>query len=551
MRGQGHQIFVDELARFATSSADQRVVAIAQRAAEPLRVAVRGRPGVGCRTVARALQGAGSSSGMTVTPQARAADSDVDLVVYVTVEVVKPEDREAIAATRRPVVAVLNKADLAGPLSGAGPIVMAQARCAQFSTLLGVPMESMIGLLAVAALDDLDDTLRAALRALAAHPDGFDALDRAVAGFLAAALPVPTEVRLRLLDTLGAAAAPELGEPYLDDLVAAIQKQLADPAVARRNMLRAWESRLLMVARRFDGDAQSAGRRARVDALRQQRRTVLRQGRQSKSEHTIALRAQIQHARVKLSYFARNRCSLLRVELQEHVAGLSRKDIARFAAYTRGRVQEVVAEVGEGAVAHLADVAQLLGVPVQPPVLENLPAVLPTVVAPPLTSRRLEIRLTTLLGAGFGLGIALTLSRLVAGLTPGLAASGMVAGVAIGLAVTAWVVNARALLHDRVVVDRWTGEVTASLRSVVEQLVATRVVAVETLLSTAISERDDAENARVADQVSIIDGELREHAVAAARAAALRDREMPAVRAALEAVRAELGEPGTPTTGLF
>lgn len=167
MRGQGHQIFVDELARFATSSADQRVVAIAQRAAEPLRVAVRGRPGVGCRTVARALQGAGSSSGMTVTPQARAADSDVDLVVYVTVEVVKPEDREAIAATRRPVVAVLNKADLAGPLSGAGPIVMAQARCAQFSTLLGVPMESMIGLLAVAAFDDLD-----------------------------------TEVRLRLLDTL-------------------------------------------------------------------------------------------------------------------------------------------------------------------------------------------------------------------------------------------------------------------------------------------------------------------------------------------------------------
>lgn len=167
MRGQGHQIFVDELARFATSSADQRVVAIAQRAAEPLRVAVRGRPGVGCRTVARALQGAGSSSGMTATPQARAADSDVDLVVYVTVEVVKPEDREAIAATRRPVVAVLNKADLAGPLSGAGPIVMAQARCAQFSTLLGVPMESMIGLLAVAALDDLD-----------------------------------TEVRLRLLDTL-------------------------------------------------------------------------------------------------------------------------------------------------------------------------------------------------------------------------------------------------------------------------------------------------------------------------------------------------------------
>jgi hypothetical protein len=39
---------------------------------------------------------------------------------------------------------------------------------------------------------------------------------------------------------------------------------------------------------------------------------------------------------------------------------------------------------------------------------------------------------------------------------------------------------------------------------------------------------------------------LREHAIAAARAAAARDREMPTVRAALDAVRAELGDPGIP-----
>lgn len=47
MRGQGHQIFVDELARFAAAEADPRVTAIAQRAAAPLRVVVRGRRGVG------------------------------------------------------------------------------------------------------------------------------------------------------------------------------------------------------------------------------------------------------------------------------------------------------------------------------------------------------------------------------------------------------------------------------------------------------------------------------------------------------------------------
>ncbi|OSC41985.1 hypothetical protein [Mycobacterium decipiens] len=200
MRGQGHQIFVDELARFAARSADQRVAAIAERAAEPLRVAVGGRGGVGRSTVARALQGTGSWSGIALPPPACAADPDV--VVYVTVEVVKPEDCAAIAAARRPVVAVLNKADLAGPLSGRGPIATAQTRCGQFSKRVGVPMEPMIGLLAVAALDDLDDTLWAALRVLAAHSDGADCIDGSVAGFLGGHLPVPTEVRLRLLDTL-------------------------------------------------------------------------------------------------------------------------------------------------------------------------------------------------------------------------------------------------------------------------------------------------------------------------------------------------------------
>jgi hypothetical protein len=94
--------------------------------------------------------------------------------------------------------------------------------------------------------------------------------------------------------------------------------------------------------------------------------------------------------------------------------------------------------------------------------------------------------------------------------------------------------------------DRWAGEVTASLQSVVEELVATRVLAAESMLSTALIARDEAENAQVAEQVSAIDSELREHAIAAARAAAVRDREMPTVKAALDAVRAELGEPGIP-----
>jgi hypothetical protein len=347
---------------------------------------------------------------------------------------------------------------------------------------------------------------------------------------------------------VGAAALPELGEPRVDDLVDSVAGQLADPDAARRNRLRAWESRLQTVAQRFDHDAEGAGRRARVDALREKRSTALRERRQSKTERTITLRGQIQQARVQLSYFARNRCSSVRGELQEDVAGLSRRKLPDFEAHTRGRVQEVVAEVSEGTTTHLTDVAEAMGVPMALPAPEKLPVV--DVPAPPLKSRRQETWLMMLLGAGFGLGIALTLSRLVAGLasglSPGLEIAGAVVCVAIGLAVTVLLVHIRGLLHDRAVLDRWAGDVTASLRSVVEELVATRVLVAESVLSTALAARDEAENARVADQVSAIDSELREHAIVAARAAAVRDREMPTVQAALDAVRAELGAPGIP-----
>ena len=151
-----------------------------------------------------------------------------------------------------------------------------------------------------------------------------------------------------------------------------------------------------------------------------------------------------------------------------------------------------------------------------------------------------------LVGAGFGLGVALTLSRLLADLTPGLTVAGAVACAAIGLALTVWVVGTRGLLRDRALLDRWAGEATAQLRSALEQLVATRVLGVESSLTAALGEQDEVESARVTEQVGVIDTELREHAVVGARAAALRGREMPTLQAALEAVRAELGEPAAP-----
>lgn len=353
--------------------------------------------------------------------------------------------------------------------------------------------------------------------------------------------------RYRAVPWVGAAAAPQLGEPRVDELVATVDRQLAGSGIARRNRLRAWQSRLQMLARRYDRDAEGAGRRARVDALREQRSTVLRQRRLAKSERGIALRSQIQQARVQLTYFARNRCASVRAELQEDITGLTRGKLPEFEAYARDRLEQVVTEVDEGSTAHLVDVSQVLGLAVDPPPAAALPS--PQINPPSLKSRRLETRLMMLLGAGFGLGVALTMSRLLAGLAPGLTAAGIVACVAVGLALTVWVVGTRGLLADRALLDRWVGEATGSVRSAVEELVATRVLAAESALSAALGEQDEAESDRVGAQVGLIDADLREHGVAAARAAALRDREMPVLRAALDAVRAELGEPADGVPG--
>ena len=145
-----------------------------------------------------------------------------------------------------------------------------------------------------------------------------------------------------------------------------------------------------------------------------------------------------------------------------------------------------------------------------------------------------------ILGAGFGFGVALAVTRVFAGLAPGLTIAGLIAGGLLGLLLTVSVVGIRALLRDRAVLDRWVGDVTASLRSVVEERVATRVLAAETALTTDLAAHDEVESATAADRVAAADAELREHAVATAKAAAVRDRRLPPLQQALDAVRAEL-----------
>ena len=190
---EGHQIFTTELTRFAQRAGDSRMTALIEAVSGPLKVAVRGRDGVGRGTVAAALVGAG----VVVV----ADEDDADVVVVVVAEAVKPEDRAMLrvgtsgsSPAPRPTLVVLNKADLAGFGAG-GPIAVADRRAAEIQARTGVPTVPMVGLLAGATLDD---ELVTALRALTAEPADLSSTD----GFLSAGHSVPPSVRVRMLDTL-------------------------------------------------------------------------------------------------------------------------------------------------------------------------------------------------------------------------------------------------------------------------------------------------------------------------------------------------------------
>ncbi|ORA34436.1 hypothetical protein [Mycobacterium aquaticum] len=343
---------------------------------------------------------------------------------------------------------------------------------------------------------------------------------------------------------VGVAAAPDLGEPQLDELVELLEVRLAEPEVRHRNRLRAWEARLVAVIGRYEADGAGADRKARVEALRERRDDIARSRRLARTERSIALRSQLQQARVQLGYFARNRCSSVRTELQEDIAGLSRRRMAAFEEYVHRRADDVVDEVDDGVTEHLGDVAAEFGLTAPPPAAEPPQ---PVIEAPSLRSRTTETRLMAVLGVGFGLGVAFAVSRMLAGAAPQLAVAGLVVGAVVGLLLTIWVVGVRGLLRDRAVLDRWVADATTSLRSTLEEFVATRVLAAETALTTELATVEETEAQSTARQIAEIDAELREHAIATSRAAAARDRRIPPLQRALDAVRADLYGSSGPT----
>ena len=182
---EGHQIFTNELTRFAERSGDSRITPLIDQVAGPLRVAVRGRDGVGRGTVAAAL----ARAGVTVVDD----DTTADVDVVVVAEALKPEDRAMLR--RGPTLVVLNKADLAGFGAG-GPIAVADRRAAEYQALTGAADRADGGPAGGRDAGRRTDRRVAPAHRRARRPD----LDRRVPVGASTACPAPCESRL--LDTL-------------------------------------------------------------------------------------------------------------------------------------------------------------------------------------------------------------------------------------------------------------------------------------------------------------------------------------------------------------
>jgi hypothetical protein len=101
-------------------------------------------------------------------------------------------------------------------------------------------------------------------------------------------------------------------------------------------------------------------------------------------------------------------------------------------------------------------------------------------------------RVTVALSAGFGLGMAVTFGRLLADLAPAWTAAITAASLLTGIGLSGWVIRARGLAAERAALDRWVTEVTAGLRTAMEERVVMQMLAVETAMAAEATARRNA-----------------------------------------------------------
>lgn len=298
---------------------------------------------------------------------------------------------------------------------------------------------------------------------------------------------------------VGASVVPDLGEPDVEAVAAALRSALTDGCLARRNELRASQSRFMRLERERVGA---------LNALVAERDAVVRARRLARSGQSIALRTEVQHSRVQLLDFARERCASTRATLRNALSVTPRSDLAAFPS----RAVAMLADLG-GEVVREAD--RRLGTEREDansgtsraPIGE---AIFDTCPTPPPPSRQ-EVRLATLVGVGFAVGLALTVWRLLAGFAPGWSVECGVGCGGMGLASAIWTVRARQVIHRRAALDRWVGDVADRARTALERWVTWRMLEADARWSEAAAERDAHDALLHSRQLAAIDRAVRGH----------------------------------------
>lgn len=327
---------------------------------------------------------------------------------------------------------------------------------------------------------------------------------------------------------VGASAAPDIGAPDVEALTETVRAGLADGGLARRNELRAAESWLVRLERE---------RRVAVTALTSERDTALRARRLARSEQSIAMRTEVNRRRLHLLDFARERCGSVRATLRSTLAATRRRDLVAFTRWAVTTLADLGDEVAREADRHLGGTGLgvtgpgVIGVGTTNPLARSSIGVLPVDAGPPPPRpSRQEVMLAVLLGGGFGVGLALTVWRVLVGLAPGWSTECGFGCTAMGLTLAMWTVHARQSVIDRAVVDRWVGELTDRARATLEGWVGRRMLEADAKWSAEAVERDAREALRFSRQLAALDRAIRGRPG------------IPAIRQSLVAVRTELAD---------
>ena len=230
------------------------------------------------------------------------------------------------------------------------------------------------------------------------------------------------------------------------------------------------------------GDPQTDGL---IDAVRhcRPRRAPVRDRR----AQAIEGRGELAQARLRLSRTIRSGCAELRGELHHQATRLDRRGLRDFRERALVRIAAAVAEWDQAMSEEFDAIMRGSGIDVAAFPDEPPPAPFPAALPDGLPGADpTEVRLTMLIGVVFGLGAALTASRLLAGVVEGWAPA---AGAVVGLGLALWVIGARRLLSDRAAALRWTADVLAGARHTLEERVASRALVVEVAIGLAVVDR--------------------------------------------------------------